>query len=227
MMEFVEGPLLYLSIAVFFIGLTARAVMYIRGLSQKLDRVAYRAHLGRGLVGAFVSIFKWMIPGGTRGWRTQPVMMIFFFMLHAGIILLPFFLLAHTVSMQYYFGFSFPALPACAADILTISAIIGLFGLAARRVFVVEARVLTTSQDWLIILLTAAPLITGAIARFYGGESYEMWIFAHILTAEIFLIAAPFTKLSHIVLYFLSRAQIGMDFAIKRGGQTRGSAFPW
>ena len=29
--------------------------------------------------------------------------------------------------------------------------------------------------------------------------------------------AIPFTKLSHFLLFFLSRAQIGMDFGIKRG----------
>ena len=48
-----------------------------------------------------------------------------------------------------------------------------------------------------------------------------------MLSGELFLILAPFTKLSHIVLYFMSRAQLGMDFAIKRGGGTRGGAFPW
>lgn len=227
MMEFVEGPLLYLSVAIFFGGLITHAVLYIRGLSQNLERIAYRAQLGRGLVGAFVSIFKWMIPGATQGWRKQPLIMTLFFMLHLGVISLPFFLLAHTVSIEYYFGINLPSLPAGVADTITILAILGLFGLAARRVLVTNARVLTTSRDWIIILLTAAPLITGALARFCGDDSYETLMFLHIIAAEIFLIAAPFTKLSHIVLYFLSRAQIGMDFAIKRGGHTRGSAFPW
>ena len=49
----------------------------------------------------------------------------------------------------------------------------------------------------------------------------------HVLTGELFLILAPFTKLSHIALFFMSRAQIGMDYAIKRGGAARGGAFPW
>ena len=227
MIEFVEGPLLYISVAVFFFGLIARAIMYIRGLSQNLERIAYRPQLGRGLVGAFASIFKWLIPGGTHGWRRQPFMTLVFFLFHIGAILLPFFLLGHTVVLQYYFGFSLPALPSCLADILAIAAIVGLLGLASRRLFVPEARALTTSHDWLILALTAAPFITGVVARFCGGESYETWMLAHIIAAEIFLIAAPFTKLSHIVLYFLSRAQIGMDFAIKRGGHQRGSAFPW
>jgi hypothetical protein len=40
------------------------------------------------------------------------------------------------------------------------------------------------------------------------------------------LAAIPFTKLSHFVLFFLSRAQIGMDFGIKRGG-TKGKGLAW
>jgi len=48
-----------------------------------------------------------------------------------------------------------------------------------------------------------------------------------VLTGEAFLILAPFTKLSHIALYFMSRGQLGMDYAIKRGGATRGGVFPW
>ena len=77
-----------------------------------------------------------------------------------------------------------------------------------------------------MLLLAGLPLITGILFRF-STSCYAFWEVAHILTAEIFLIAAPFTKLSHIVLFFMSRAQIGMDYAIKRGGHNRGPAFPW
>ena len=40
------------------------------------------------------------------------------------------------------------------------------------------------------------------------------------------LVAIPFTKLSHFLLFFLTRAQIGMDFGIKRGGM-KGKTMPW
>ena len=40
------------------------------------------------------------------------------------------------------------------------------------------------------------------------------------------LVAIPFTKLSHFVLFFMSRMQIGMDFGIKRGGmKSKGMAW--
>ncbi|MEJ2661725.1 MAG: hypothetical protein P8Z73_13520 [Desulfobacteraceae bacterium] len=40
------------------------------------------------------------------------------------------------------------------------------------------------------------------------------------------LVAIPFTKLSHFLLFFLSRAQLGMDFGIKRGGM-KSKGMPW
>lgn len=58
MLNFLYGPLLYIAVAVFVIGMIARVVLYIKGLSQKLDRVAYKPQMGLGLQGALHSIFK-------------------------------------------------------------------------------------------------------------------------------------------------------------------------
>ena len=49
----------------------------------------------------------------------------------------------------------------------------------------------------------------------------------HMFSGELILILAPFTKLSHMALFFASRAQLGIDYAVKRGGASRGPAFPW
>ncbi len=202
MLNFLYGPLLYIAVAVFVIGMIARVVLYIKGLSQKLDRVAYKPQMG---LGALHSIFKWVLPGGTRAWRINPFMTAVFFMFHIGMVLLPLFLLQHVVVIEYMFGISLPSLPSGLADVLSIVAVLGLLGLAYRRIACSAAKALTTKQDWFVLILAGLPLVTGMI----------------------FLIAAPFTKLSHIVLFFMSRAQIGMDFAIKRGGHNRGPAFPW
>lgn len=226
MLNFLYGPFLYIAVAVFVIGMIARVVLYIKGLSQKLERIAYRPQMALGLKGAFHSIIKWMIPGGTRAWRINPFMTAAFFMFHIGMVLLPLFLLQHAVVIEYMFGISLPALPGPLADFLSVIALLGLFGLAYRRFSNSAARALSTKEDWLVLLLAGLPLVTGIMFRF-SSSGYEFWEFAHILTAEIFLIAAPFTKLSHIVLFFMSRAQIGMDYAIKRGGHNRGPAFPW
>ena len=67
------------------------------------------------------------------------------------------------------------------------------------------------------IKVAVAPFITGFLAdqQFYN---YRFWLILHILSGHLMLMAIPFTKLSHFLLFFLSRAQLGMDFGIKRGG---------
>ena len=88
-----------------------------------------------------------------------------------------------------------------------------------------EVRIITTAHDLWIMAISLAPLLTGFVAAHQAGE-HNGWLLAHIITGEIWLIAVPFTKLSHAVLFFCSRAQIGIDFGTKRGGQ-RGSGIVW
>ena len=204
MLDFITGPLFIISIAVFVVGLLVRAILYVRGLDARLERVAYRYHAERSIPGALASIFKWLIPG----------------------VLIPLVLLGHTVLLETYVGISLPSLPGGVADVLSIMALSGIALLALRRLSSPALRQLNSDQDWLILLLTFLPFATGLMARLDGG-AYQTWMIAHVLSGELFLLLAPFTKLSHIVLFFMSRAQIGMDFAIKRGGATRGGAFPW
>ncbi len=226
MYAFLTGPMLWASLLVFFGGLLARVIWYIRGLDWRLDRVAYKSHLAIGLQGAVQSALKWLVPFGTYSWRQQPFFTVAFFLFHIGAVLVPLFLAGHNVILEERFGFSLPALPMGVADTLTVLAIIGLVMIALRRIALTEVRILTTGYDWFILAVSAAPFVTGFLARLHVGD-YDTWLLAHIITGELFLIVAPFTKLSHIVLFFMSRGQLGMDYAIKRGGATRGPAFPW
>lgn len=91
MLNFITGPLFVFSLLVFVVGLLVRAVLYVRGLDWRLERVAYGYHPERSIPGALVSIVKWLIPGGTSGWRSQPAAMASFFLLHLGAVLVPLF----------------------------------------------------------------------------------------------------------------------------------------
>ena len=98
-------------------------------------------------------------------------------------------------------------------------------GILIRRVMLPEVRIITGTQDWMVLFLSAAPFYTGFIAYHQLGDG-TFWTMAHILAGEAMLVAVPFTKLSHIVHFFCSRIQIGMDFGIKRGGM-KSPGFPW
>jgi len=226
MLEFLTGPMLVASLGIFFVGLALRAVLYFKGLDQKLDRVAYTQYISSGLTGAAASIVKWAVPFASRGWRAAVPNAIPFFLLHLGAVLLPLFLLGHTVLLESATGISLPAMPMPLADVLTFWAIFGLLIYIGRRLMLAHVRIMTTGQDWYLLSITLFVFASGAFARFYAAD-YDTWLLLHVLSGEILLITAPFTKFSHIVLFFCSRAQIGMDFAIKRGGRERGAAFPW
>ncbi len=225
MYEFVTGPLAWLSFGVFFIGLLVRIVRYIRGLDWQMDRVAYSEQLLHGIRGALRSIFYWMLPFGTRSWRFYPGFTVLVFTFHLGLLLTPIFLLAHNMLLEERWGVSLWSMPEGVSDALTIVVICCAVILVLRRLALAEVRILTKPYDILLIFVAAAPFVTGFFAYHHLGN-YNFWLIAHILTGELMLIAVPLTKLSHFVLFFLSRAQIGMDYGIKRGGM-KGKGLAW
>lgn len=225
MYEFVTGPLAWLSFGIFFFGLIYRLVWYIRGLNWQLDRVAYTHHVSYGIKGALRSIFYWMMPYGTTSWRKNPGFTFLVFILHIGLLATPIFLNGHNILLMERWGFSFWTLSESTADILTAVVIAAIVFLILRRIAKPEVRFITDTHDYLMLLMAVAPFITGILAHYQVGN-YRFWLILHILCGEILLIAIPFTKLSHFVLFFASRAQLGMDYGIKRGGM-KGKGLAW
>ncbi|MBF0227732.1 MAG: hypothetical protein HQK76_19970 [Desulfobacterales bacterium] len=226
MYEFVSGPLALTSFAIFFVGLIIRTVYYIKGLDWKLDRVAYREYPEYGFRGAVRSIILWLVPFGTRSWKANPLFTITFFLFHLGVVITPIFLSAHNILLKEKLGIGLFSIPNGMADFLTVAVIVCAVFLILRRIGLPEVRILTTVYDYILLGITVMPFITGFIA-FHQVSDYKFWLIIHIICGEIMLVAIPFTKLSHFVLFFLSRAQIGMDFGIKRGGMKNKKGMAW
>ena len=120
---FLTGPLFYISLGVCVVGMIVRFYLYFSGLNWQLDRVAYKEYPAMGLKGALRSIYKWLIPYGTYGWRQQPVMTAAFFAFHIGAVCIPLFLVGHNVFLKEKLGFSLPTISAAAADIISWTAV--------------------------------------------------------------------------------------------------------
>ena len=225
MYPFVTGPLLWLSFTIFVIGCIVRIIGYIRGLDWQADRVAYTTHFSYGIKGAIRSIAFWLFPFGTRSWRNNPVFTVVFFVFHIGLLVTPVFLLAHNIILKERWGFSLWTMPESVADVLAVGVIIAAVFLVLRRIALSEVRILTTIYDFVVLAITVAPFVTGFITHYIASD-YKFWLIVHVICGEIMLIAIPFTKLSHFVLFFMSRAQLGMDYGIKRGGM-KGKGFAW
>ncbi len=198
---------------------------YIRGLNWQLDRVAYTQHVSYGIKGALRSIFYWVMPYGTTSWRKNPGFTFLVFILHIGLLATPIFLNGHNILLMERWGFSFWTISESSADVLTAVVIAAIVILILRRIAKPEVRLMTDTRDYLMLLMAVAPFITGILAHYQVGN-YRFWLILHILCGEILLIAIPFTKLSHFVLFFASRAQLGMDYGIKRGGM-KGKGLAW
>jgi nitrate reductase gamma subunit len=217
MYELVTGPLAWIAFGIFAIGLLYRLVWYIRGLNWQMDRVTYTANIAYGIRGALRSIFFWLMPFGTHGWRFYPGFTILVFIFHICLLVTPVFLMGHNVLLLERWGFSLPTLPEGLADGMTLALIAAAVFIILRRIALPEVRIITKPYDFLVLAIAVAPFLTGFLAYHQVGD-YDFWIVAHVLSGEVMLVSIPFTKLSHFLLFFLSRAQLGMDYGIKRGG---------
>lgn len=226
MYQIITGPLLWLTFLVFVGGLAWRVYTYIKGLDWKLDRVAYGTQTAYGVRGAARSIAAWLVPFGSQGWKVKPIFTILFFVFHIGIVITPLFLLGHAEIVKMRFGLSWPALPMAVADVLTVAMMCAGAFIIVRRIALPEVRIITSLYDYLLLVITIAPFFTGFMAVHQLGGDYTFWLYAHILSGELMLLAIPFTKLFHVVGFFLSRGQLGMDYGIKRGGM-KGTNMAW
>jgi nitrate reductase gamma subunit len=225
MYEFLTGPMVWISFGIFIVGLVVRGVRYIRGLDWKLDRVTYNENVSYGIKGALRSIVFWIFPYGTRSWRKNPWFTLWVFGMHFGLLFTPIFLLGHNILLKEKWGIRLWALPEAVADGFTVIVIISVVFLILRRIALPEVRIITSLYDYLLLLIAVSPFITGFLA-YHSVPDYYPVLIAHIICGHIFIIAIPLTKLSHFLLFFMTRAQIGMDYGIKRGGmKSKGMAW--
>jgi nitrate reductase gamma subunit len=145
--------------------------------------------------------------------------------MHFGLIFTPIFLLGHNILLKEKWGISLWTLPEAVADGFTVIVILSVGFLILRRIALPEVRIITSLYDYLLLLIAVSPFITGFLA-YHSVPDYYPALIAHIICGHILIIAIPLTKLSHFLLFFMTRAQLGMDYGIKRGGM-KGKGMAW
>jgi len=215
MYEFVTGPLVWISFIIFFVGMTVKIVSLIR-LAKEKDKVVFN-HLDAGW--SIRSIVFWLIPFGSRSMREKPVFTVISYTFHVCLLATPIFLLSHNILWDERWGISWWTLSESVTDYMTLIFLVAVVGLMGRRIILPEVRIVTRAYDYLLLLIAAAPFITGFLAYHQWGP-YKAMLIIHILCGEIMLIAIPFTKLSHMLLFFLTRAHIGSEMGRRREAKT-------
>ncbi|MCP4717635.1 MAG: hypothetical protein GY868_21135 [Deltaproteobacteria bacterium] len=146
----------------------------------------------------------------------HPVIAIVSTVFHVCLFATPVFLNAHMLILYESWGFNLFSLPDKLCDILTITFLVCAFFFLMRRLVIPKVRAITSGYDYLLLLVTAAPFLSGFFA-YHQWFDYHTIIVSHILTGELMLIAIPFTKLGHMVFFFFVRILIGSEHSFAAG----------
>lgn len=205
--EFVIGPLAWIGWTVFVVGsIWKLASMWALARKKDGSSIAY-TRFGYGAR----SIIQWLIPFGTTGWKSNPAVTVATFIFHICLVLVPIFLSAHVVLWDQFFGVSWGTLPDTVADYMTVAVILAAAFFAYRRIAVKEVAFLTTYKDWLALGIAVSPFVTGFLA-YHQIFNYQVMIVLHILCGLAWLAFIPFSRLSHMLISWYSRAYIGSEF---------------
>lgn len=205
--DFIMGPMVWISFLVFILGLGLKFIRIIREAKEK------EAYIFTYLTAyhSLRSIGAWMIPFFPRATRMQPVFYAISYLFHLALFAAPLFLSAHIVLVEEAFNISWPALNDGVADLLTVVIIASLIFFGGRRIIVPEIKFLTSAKDFVLLFIVLLPFLTGFLAYHQVG-GYTWMTIAHILSGEFMLIIAPFSRLSHMITAPLTRAYTGSEF---------------
>mgnify|MGYP000498170786 CR=1 FL=1 len=208
MYEFVRGPLLWFSFAVFILGSIGK-ILYICWLNYKKDQTIYDYF---SIKYGLRSIIHWIIPFGSLNMRQRPIHTIVSWSFHFCLLVVPIFLMAHNVLWYESFRISWWTLPDQLADIMTLIVIGACVFFFVRRKVLPEVKYVTFTSDYVLLVIVALPFITGFLAYHQWLLPYKMMIILHILSGELMLIAIPFTRLDHMLTFWLTRSYMGSEF---------------
>jgi nitrate reductase gamma subunit len=210
---FAKGPLVWIAFVVFVAGSAYKlARMFV--LAKK-DKVIYPY---MSLRFSLRSLAHWLVPFRSRNTRLHPGMTCATFAFHFCLLVTPVFLMAHNVLLREAWGIQLPTLPKSVADAMTLVVIfVGLFFLA-RRLFLPAVSYVTDASDWVILLIAVAPFITGFVAT-QGWLHYKTMLLLHVFTGAVWLMAIPFSRLSHMLYFFFTRAYMGSEFGAVRNAK--------
>jgi nitrate reductase gamma subunit len=206
------GPLLLFSLLVFALGCAVRVFLFIR-LARDKDLPVFQGFKPHW---AGRSIAHWLVPANITA-KASPVVTGFGFVFHISLLACALFCQAHVVLVDDAVNLSWWTLPDQATDYLAQAFFVAAAFFAVRRLSVPVVKTLTTPADWIALALACAPMLTGFLAYRQIGD-YNLMITLHVLAGNLLLLAIPFTKLSHVILFFVSRAITGSDFGKRQVG---------
>jgi len=225
--ELIRGPLLWLAWGVFFAGLVLEGWRFFRGSRRLQAPVApppsgsapekkpageWLDSLNRRAARFFERQWKRL---RRSWWFSHPTMLLLTLVFHVLLFLAPLFCFAHNELVRRSWGLGLPAFAEGVTDALTILVMFCGLLFLGRRVLLRRVRTISTFGDYLALSITLAPFVSGFMAYHHLGD-YQKVLTVHILCGEIMLAALPFSKLGHMLYFFLYRFFLGGEYGLTR-----------
>lgn len=217
LLEFARGPALYWSTLIMICGLVWR-ITGVLLLPRRPDLSSPGVNSRGRFGGALNEVFTRSIPRRAFVGRTFVTVFIGYAM-HLGLMIILLGGAPHILLVEQATGISWPSLPKGIVAIASAVTLVTLLLVFIRRFTHPVLRLLSNFDDYLSILLTLLPVLTGILLAEETIVSYTTLLTWHILTVEALMIWLPFGKLSHVVFVFAGRAVSGAKLG-KRGATT-------
>ena len=213
---FVEGPLLWIALLTFIIGSLLRVALFF-SVSIKRDKIIYQHFSWKY---SLATLGRWLLPLH-KDVAKNPIFTVLGYIFHICLIVVPIWFSGHiSLWEESRFGWYWTSIPDSWANWMTLILLAIAIFFLLRRIISPQIRLISTFSDYLLLVVIALPFMTGYFLT--HGTVDNITFFAdniqlvHMLSAELMLILIPFTKLSHFILFFFSRAATGVEFG-RRG----------
>jgi hypothetical protein len=221
-LDLVSGPMVWFSFICFFCGTLYQVIAFYTLSKQRprhprdqrklnLEQKKAPELLDRTSFSYRFAMFRLTVFGRNPGMMT--ITTIF----HVTLILTPFVVLGHNILLDLAVGISFPSLLEVATDYLTLAVLACCLFFLFRRLLVPTVRAITTPSDFLMLLIVAAPFLTGFLAYHQIGN-YDIMVLAHMGSGEIMIMALPFTRFIHMIYFFINRFILIHENTLGKGG---------
>jgi nitrate reductase gamma subunit len=213
MYEFARGPLVWIAFIILIAGSIYRIVSTIR--TARKDKVVLPYMRWRH---GLRSLAHWTVPFAARNMRIRPVFVVLSYLFHVCLILTPILTVGHVMLWKESWGISWWTLPDSLSKVMSVIVIIGGVAFLMRRISNPTVRFVSSTSDFVLLTLVLAPFISGLLA-YYQVFNYEVTIIVHMWTGAIWLAMIPFTRISHMLFFPLTRAYMGSEFGFVRNAR--------
>lgn len=200
LLAWARGPGFDIALVIFIAGMLLR-LLEVLSLGKKPDLSAAR---GSGAQGGIRTIFTRFAPR-KQVLEKEPLRIINAYVMHLGFFAVLFLYGPHIPLFESLLGFGWPALPSGAINAIGAITILSIVLALVFRLNNKVIRFLTTPGDYAAWLVTLLPVLTGYMAYNHMLLPYTTMLAMHILSVELLMIVAPFSKLTHMFSFVTAR----------------------